>query len=127
MRVGFLVPLFLNYGCKGIRQPQETFNCRLIAFNVTFFTLAISNCVVSTVFWYAPYQVWVQLLPNIFMGIICIYSVRKIGKEIKSIGLGEHYKAHELVCLVTTLWTFYLVSLTAAITNLILLRAIEAY
>ena len=61
------------------------------------------------------------------MGIICIYSVRKIGKEIKSIGLEEYYKANELVCIVSTLWTIYLVSLTAAITNLIVFREIEAW
>lgn len=57
------------------------------------------------------------------MGFALIYTVTKIGKEVRSIGLQEHYKSHELVMLISGVWTFYLATHTIAIA-LLMLRGI---
>ena len=44
--------------------------------------------------------------------------MNKIGREIKSINLQEHYKSQEIVWLVNGVWAWYLITLTFAISML---------
>lgn len=124
LRVGILVPIFLNYGCKGLRQPQKHYHVRLVVANIVFFTLAIGNTLAMT-FWPHYWLLWVELLPQYVQGIAIIYGAKLIGKEIKTIGLEEHYKSEDLINMNTCVWAFFLITLTISIGSLTIFASLD--
>ena len=114
-RVGVLIPLFLDYGRKGLRQPQKQYHCRLILSNCTFLIMAISSVVMEVLYPEDWYFVFLAILPSFFTTILLICGVKMIGKEITRIGLQKHYKSSGLINMFTWSWTIDLVASTFAV------------
>ena len=90
------MPVYLNFSQLNLYKFQRLINFHLIWINALAVILILNDVILTTVLRSYAF-IWTEILPLVLEGIVLIWSLKAIQKEINALGFQQYYASDQII------------------------------